>query len=341
MIRILASHRAARLRVLLAVAAVLAIKLTVLMQVGGHPLLHPGGELDGAYYVHLASGVRDGDWSLLSPENFMRRPVPPFFLPPLYVYFLAVSLKLTGGAFEAARFAQVLLGTVGVLLLALTARRWYGASAGWWTGALAALCGLFTFYEVTMLQAALEPFLTALDLWLLTRAVQDGRRAWWAAAGAALGLHALNRPNVLFVLAGIGIVVLALALLRRRTVDASTRPGLPDLAALAVAALIVISPATIRNWRATGEFVPISSHAGLNFLIGNNAEADGTFRAVMGVEPSVSGQWIGARKWVTRCRRQRRRDSSSTARLRGSVAILVLPSRSSRANSNTRSAHRS
>jgi 4-amino-4-deoxy-L-arabinose transferase-like glycosyltransferase len=159
---------------LAALAGVFVVKLSVLLTLGHHPLLVPAGELDGAYYFHFARQVAAGDWMLDDASSFFGRPAPAFFVPPLYIYVLALLLKIGGGSLEAARFGQIVLGTVAVGLIALTARRWYGTRAAWIAGALATLCGLFTFYEILVLPAALETFLTALDLYVLTWAVQTG-----------------------------------------------------------------------------------------------------------------------------------------------------------------------
>lgn len=163
--------RSRRPLVAAALAVVFAIKLSVLLTLGHHQLLVPAGELDGAYYYHFAQRVAAGDFWLLDSASFFDRPVPAFFIAPLYIYVLAGFLKISGGSLEAARFAQILLGTLGVALLAFTARRWFGDRAAWWTGTMAALCGLFTFYEILILQTAIDPFLTALSLYVLARAV--------------------------------------------------------------------------------------------------------------------------------------------------------------------------
>jgi tetratricopeptide (TPR) repeat protein len=65
-----------------------------------------------------------------------------------------------------------------------------------------------------------------------------------------------------------------------------------------LAALLVIAPATIRNYRATGRVVLITSSAGLNFLAGNGPEADGLFVTTMGVAPSVRAHWLDAMEVV-------------------------------------------
>ena len=273
------------------IVCVAVLKLSVGLSLGAHPLLVPDGELDGAYYKHFAERVLAGDVWLLRPDSFVGQPPAPFFISPLYIYALAAFLKV-GGSIAAVRASQLILGAVAVALISATARRWYGNRAMWLAGVLAAGCGLFTFYETLILQAALDPFLTALDLYTLTRAVQTGRRRVWATAGAAFGLHALNRPNMVIVAAGVAVLAIVRAV-KLRTFKFELRSSMK--AALFVsAAFIVIAPATVRNWRATGEFILISSHGGLNLLIGNGPDADGTFATALGVPPSIRGQWLDA-----------------------------------------------
>jgi len=287
----------------LALAGVFALKLVVLASLGSHPLLEPVGELDGAYYRFLAERVAGGDVWLTEPGSFFGRPAPAFFLSPLYIYFLALIFKL-GGSIDTARFVQIALGTAAVALIWLTARRWYGPTAAWAAGALAAACGLFTFYEILILQAALDPFLAALDLFLLARAAQGRRWRRWAAAGAAIGLHVLNRPNLLVVLLGLSALVVASAALARwrtgRSGAVSTaRPAAYGLA-LAAAGLLAVAPVTVRNWVVSGELVLVSSHGGFNFFVGNGPGATGTYRYVLDLEPSITGQWTGAVDTVRR-----------------------------------------
>src|SRR5438094_192160 len=71
-----------------------------------------------------------------------------------------------------------------------------------------------------------------------------------------------------------------------------SRTQLAGALAFAAATALVVSPVTMRNWRATGEFVLISSHGGLNLLIGNGPQADGTFTRVMDIQPTITGQWL-------------------------------------------------
>jgi 4-amino-4-deoxy-L-arabinose transferase-like glycosyltransferase/Tfp pilus assembly protein PilF len=257
-----------------------AIKAAVLAQLGGHPLLQPHGELDTAYYVDLARRVADGGPLAIREA---------FYLSPLYVFFLAAIFAL-GGSLFAARLAQILLGTAAVSLLYGTSRQWFGERCAWVAASLAILTGLFTFYEILVLQSALDPFLTACTLFAISRAQADERPRWLVLAGVTGGLFTLNRPNALAYLlaAVIGIVLVAgrNANSRRAAVAGAARRG----SLLLVSALVVLVPNAIRNYAVSGEAILISSHGGLNFYIGNNAGADGTYQRIAGITPSVVGQ---------------------------------------------------
>lgn len=264
----------------LLVALACAVKLTVLCQLGSHPLLQPQGELDGTYYVKLAREVSAGGPMAVGEA---------FYVSPLYVYFLAAIFRL-GGDLAAVRLVQVALGVAAVALLYLTARRWFGKRAAAVAGGLAVLTGLFSFYEVLILQAALDPFLVASTLYLISRASSDPRWGVALPAGLVTGLLGLNRPNAL----PYGVVVaagLAAAGWRGRSSTRGDRlRALAPAVAFAAGLACVLVGNGLRNYAASGELVLIASHGGLNFYIGNHAGADGTYQLVPGITPSIAGQ---------------------------------------------------
>jgi hypothetical protein len=249
-------------------AAVFVAKLVVMLQLKDHPLVQPEGGLDSLTYVHLAQRVQSGDLGL-GPGLF--------FVSPLYIYFLALTLEV-GGSFTVVRLVQIALGTCAVWLVFLAARQWFGARAAWIAGILAALTGVMTFYEIVILQSALDSFLTAAALYALSRALavtQGLSRA--GIAGVFFGLLILNRPNAGIAAAGI---VLALIAVRR------WRTAVPLMAGVAFA----VSPVVIRNTIVAHQFAVVSSQGGLNFYIGNNAAATGQYRVVPGVRGNIEGQ---------------------------------------------------
>ena len=271
------------------VAFALLVKCAVLAQLGNHPLLAPHGELDTAYYVDLARRVAAGG-PLAVTE--------PFAVSPLYVFYLAGVFKLTGGSLLAARFLQVLLGSAAVGLLHATTRHWFGARAAWAASGLAVMTGLFTFYEVLILQASLDPFLVACTLYWLTRSQRDS--SWWHAgvAGLSCGLLALNRPNALAcaVVFAVGLGLAARNRTAREPGALRCRTVSSGPVAFILAILLTLVPNAIRTYAVSAEWVPVSSHGGLNFYIGNAEEATGIYRRVPGIAPSIAGQTRDARR---------------------------------------------
>lgn len=255
------------------------VKLVVLLQLWNHPLLQPHGELDTAYYIALAQRIAN--------EGVLA-PVGAFFVSPLYVYFLAAVFAV-GGTLFAAQVVQITLGAVGVALLCVASRHWFGHRAALAAAGLAILNGAFTFNEVLILQSALDPFLVSWTLYALTRAValrpssgQLGGGTWaFASAGASLALLALNRPNALVfaVAATIAVVVIQWR-----------RGSLARAAVMVLSLAAVLAANAARNYAASGDAVLIASHGGLNFYIGNHDRADGTYTPVPGITPSIAGQ---------------------------------------------------
>ncbi len=305
--------------------AAFALKVAVLARFNSHPLLQPAGEMDSGVYARLAADVARGDLLLRSPG-----PVP-FFVSPLYIYFLAAIDALSAGSLLAAKTVQILLGTAAVALVTLTAKRLFGERAALAAGILYALTGVVTFHEVLILQAALDPFLTALCLFLLADALTRGRGSskvngrearrgrpgdaamavtaggarWrrWLVAGAAFGLLSLNRPNVLLCVVAIALVLAAAPLVARRRSGRSLLPLEEDSPRTLLPALMLlvgtglaVAPIALRNLLVSREPVLISSHGGLNFLIGNGPGASGVYRVIPGITPDIGGQAQDAKR---------------------------------------------
>jgi tetratricopeptide (TPR) repeat protein len=270
-------QRGARSQLVLFLFAVFALKLVIVLQLKDHVLTQPDAGLDTTAYVALAQRVLDGDLGL-GPGLY--------FVSPLYIYFLAGVLALIH-SFTLARVVQIMLGTCAVGLVFFTAEQWFGRRAAWLAAGLAALTGLFTFYESLLLQAALDPFLTAAALACLTIGLRQSHARWMAFAGVVLGVQSLNRPNVAVVAAAIAVLLAG----TRRWRAASV---------FAAGMVIALAPVTLRNVAVADSWTPVSSQGGLNFYIGNNDKADGTYQDVAGVTPNLQGQQEDARRVASR-----------------------------------------
>jgi tetratricopeptide (TPR) repeat protein len=271
-----------------AIAAVFVLKLIVMLQLKDHVLTQPDAGLDTTAYVGLAERVLGGDPGL-GPGLY--------FLSPLYIYFLSLLLGVWH-SFTFVRVVQIVLGTLAVACVFVTADEWFGRRAAWMAAALAMLTGVFSFYESLILQTALDPFLTAAALAFLTLGLTRGQRRWYALAGLTFGVQICNRPNV--ALPAVAIALLLAATRRRQAA-----------AAFAIAAALALVPVTLRNIVVSGSWSPVTaSHGGLNFYIGNNPGADGSYRAVAGVTPDIKGQQEDTRRVAERATGRRLDDAA-------------------------------
>jgi 4-amino-4-deoxy-L-arabinose transferase-like glycosyltransferase len=258
-----------RWRLPLLLAAVFVVKLIVLVQLQDHPLLQPEGALDAAEYVRLAREVLAGN-VLLGPGLY--------YLSPLYIYVLAAGLAVSD-SYAFVRVVQIALGTAAVGCVFVAARVWFGTRAAWIAAALAALSGVFTFYEIVLFQSSIDAFLTSAALACLAIGLRDEARVRlkMGLAGLLFGLQILNRPNIAIAIAG---VALTLAATRRWRAAAWLSAGV----------LFALTPVVARNALVSGQFALASSQGGLNFFIGNNAQATGQYAAVPGVRANIAGQ---------------------------------------------------
>lgn len=232
-----------------------------------------GPVMDGAYHLEWARSVASG-------QAFQDG---PFFRAPLYPWFLALLLSLTGDDLTWARLLQAPLGSATVVLTTLLGRRLGGPLAGWVAGFLAATSWVLVYFDGEFLIPTLAVPLNLLALWLTLGlgSAPSPRRA--GAAGAAWGIAALARPNVLLLLPFLGLWLLLMG-----RVGGALRWGLALI--FTAGALLPILPITAYNRIAGGDWVLISSQAGVNLWIGNNPESDGSSAVVPGTR---AGWWEG------------------------------------------------
>ncbi len=252
---------------LLVIGIAALLKLLILWQLAGHPLVQPEVGLDTTEYAALARRVIAGDWAL-GPGLY--------YVSPLYIYVLAVGLGVTH-SFTAVRVLQVLLGALAVGGIWTMARAWSTPRAAWFAAGLAATTGLITFYEVLIIQASIDVALTTAALLALTWALTGRGARWFVITGIVFGLASLNRPNMALAAAGVAAVML----IRWRV-----RPAI----LLAAGVVMGMAPVAVRNAVVANQWSLVSSHGGLNFYIGNSEMATGFYHGVPGIQPDIKGQ---------------------------------------------------
>jgi tetratricopeptide (TPR) repeat protein len=244
----------------------LSLRLVYLAQIRDSPLFD-FPVVDGRTYADLARAMAvDGAW---------RGPPGPFWQPPLYPYFLGLLWTLSGGVdWLLPRLAQAVLGALSCVLVWRIGTREFSPGIGVAASLGACLWAPFILFDGELLPATLAVFLdlVALEVLLCTgrRATPGSRNAWSLLAGVMLGLASLCVGNMLAVMP---VAIIWLYRDRRWQVARWQAPVL-----LICGVVLAITPVTARNLVVADEFVLVSTNAGVNAFIGNNAGYDETLR---------------------------------------------------------------
>lgn len=254
------SHAAILFAVAWAVA--LAVRLAVLWQVRADPNIDQLSG-DGAAYWQWATRIAGGEWA--GSEVF--------YQTPLYPYFLA-GLQTAGAGESGVRIIQAVLGSIGCGILALAARRMFSDRAGWIAAMLLAFYPPAISYDLQIDKPVLDIALACALVWCIAR--QSNGVTWLGllTTGLVGGLLSLNRENALVLVAVIGCW-LGVAK------TAPRRARLKRVAVFVAGAAMVLLPVAIRNTLAGHELFLTSAQFGPNFYIGNNAQADGAYHALL------------------------------------------------------------
>ena len=244
-----------------------------------------GSELsiDSEFYRNLAAGILHGE----------KLPPGALTFNPLYPFFLVGVFKLFGDSLLATRILQSFFGLVTIALVFLAGRMLVGGSGkGKLSGThvsliamvMAVLYTQFALYEGMLLGTSLEVFLLIASFTLCLAMDEDlhGERvlhlgplrvpAWVSAGciGALCGAGALGRPNLfLLLIAGIPFWILARNLQQRR--------WLAPILGFGAGVVLFLAPPIVYNAKNAGEFVPVTTHGGINFYIGNRPGTEGVY----------------------------------------------------------------
>jgi len=215
--------------------------------------------LDGRDYDIWARELLSGDWGVGAP----------YFYAPLYPHVLALVYAIFGPGGLAMVTFQLVLGVLAVWLTYRLALRLTDRTTALVAAALHAGYGPPVLYAGLLLVASLLTVLTLLAALALIRTLDRPTPGRWLVFGAAVGLAALGRGNLLY-LAPAGAL-----LLLQEPIARSGRLRL--MAALTVGVALVIAPVTLRNIVIGDDLVLISSNAGLNLRIGQQIRYGGLF----------------------------------------------------------------
>jgi len=245
---------------LVIVTAALVIRSIYLFEILPAPFF-PFKMGDAASYDRWAHDIADGDW--LGDEIF--------YQAPLYPYFLAVVYRLVDDESLTIRVCQLLLSSVACGLLMLAGWRAIGKRAGIVAGLGLAVYGPSLFFDSTIQKCVLDNFLICLLLVAWSRLLDRHERSRWVCLGAAVGALTLARENALIL---VPATLVWIVIARSETM----RPSWKTAGWFLLGTSMVLLPVAARNYHVGGEFHLTTSQFGPNFYIGNNAEANGSYR---------------------------------------------------------------
>ena len=234
-------------------AAALAVRLATLLSLESVPLFR-SPQLDSLEYLLRAQRIAAGDF---------RFPNPPAHGPG-YPFVLGSLLRLFGGSLEPVRMVQILAGALLAVAVGAWTARLFDRSSGLAAGLLVALSGPLAWVESSLYAEGLLLLLMVSAILAASYAPRPLAAA--AAAGLLLGLATTVRPTAVALLPA-----LALWCGTRETGRGRVR----NLAVMAAFFLLPLVPVAVANQRATGAFIPVQAHGGMNFYLGNSPSGTG------------------------------------------------------------------
>jgi len=219
--------------------------------------------LDAKYYLDWAKSIANGTPTISGA----------FFVEPGYAYFLSFFIKVFPAIPNTPLLVQSLLGSLSLVFIFLTLRHFYPRSyAPLLTTFLLVFLAPLIFYNNLYLKTSLEIFLISTSTFLLAKTWESKKIFSWILLGILFGLTALTKSNILYTTPFLAITyVFSFSKTTRKD---SFWPLLAFFASL----FLMISPASIHNWRANGGFVPINYSGGPNLYLGNWSESDGAMK---------------------------------------------------------------
>jgi len=240
--------------------------------------------IDALSHYLFAQRMAAGDW-------LVKGVVAPRV--PLYVYFLAAIFKIFGTGFTAPRVIQMLLGAFNCVLVYLLGKRVFSRSIGIIAAFIMSVYGVFIYFDAELLNVTLSIFFELVFIIAVLRTMEKPRTWKWFACGALFGIALQTSANVILFFP---LLLIWIYKFNNKAADKLKKKLLP-IVSVFLGTLLTLMPFALRNYFEGGEFMLLSSTAGINLYIGNNPYADGKTALAPSRDYSYSG-WLD-NVWVS------------------------------------------
>src|SRR5262249_6391377 len=185
---------------------------------------------------------------------------PTTDVPWGYAYYLAFFYRVFGDRPLIPLVVQAGLNALMPLLVFRVAEDAFGERVAAVAALLTGVLSFNTLYPSTQSSDAVCNVLFMAGVLLFVRARRTDEARWYAAAGVVFGLAPQFRPNLILIPA----LLAAFVLVERR---AAAR-AVAHAALLCAASALMLAPWIARTYWLTGEFLPTSTHAGVQLWYG-------------------------------------------------------------------------
>lgn len=218
------------------------------------------------FYQELYNDAKVADqWGReIAAGNILGRGVPE--QDPLYAYFIGLIYSVFGHNILLVVLIQAFIGSFSSLLVFYVGKRLFNPATGIIAALLWSIHPVIIFYEGVLMKEGLAVFLTLLALYTIILARDTGYRRSWFLGGVFIGLAALARGNIIFVIPFVFLWMVA-----------ECRKDFFKPAVVFILGLVIMFiPIAVRNKLVVGEFAISTSRSGINFYWGNNETARGS-----------------------------------------------------------------
>jgi len=201
---------------------------------------------------------------------------------PFYPYLVSFFYKFWAVDSFSIVVLQYLAGSLSCVLLYFIARQVFSAPVGMISSLMAALYGPFLFYEGLMVPNALAIVLNLGAVLMLLNILEFTNIRRTFLAGLLLGCSLITNS-------GIAPFIIMAAFWAAFLLRKEKKSALAHISVIFIGVALPLLLISFKHFAAEGSFDSFGAHGGINFYVGNNPGANGTFRPPLGFTPSAEG----------------------------------------------------
>ncbi|MFC1724082.1 glycosyltransferase family 39 protein, partial [candidate division KSB1 bacterium] len=259
--------------ILILVFASFLFRFIYYVEINDTPYFLPTGEgLDQNTYIEWAKEIRSGE---LIGEGV-------FDFAPLYPYVLAGAFLISNNDLNFALLVQLIICSLGSVIIYVICKKIFGKWPAFISGLIYSFYGVLVFFTLQFLGESISILLLLISLYYYISGQEKSKGIYFLTSGIILGVAALGRPNFLLI----PVLVFLWWIYNEIRKNSNNRKF---YLIYLLGAFLAIAPATLRNYVIAKDFVPITSHGGINFYLGNNTDATGTLTMPEEIPPTQKG----------------------------------------------------